>query len=358
MRRKWRNFRAQVISGSLMKELTYSDPNRAAGGYAGEFRFIGDLQAIQDNSSIWLNNGSISVRAELEGVRIFLLPASESMEAEGRIEKNEDVLPQEMPKRLNWERVYSLAQGTGFLLSGSVCIENGIPVFRHSAENPLLVIIYDGKKESILRRSIWCGRQKNEYWNQITPAALLAGSFILFVLAYVLFRQPGGGVFPIAVTVMSIIPVLPFLPPGVFFYYMFRRLWKKGRNLRGERDLLRLPLRYFSENSDKIEEGYIRLSAENASVALNTYPEAALRSCGLISDPEKYSAECSVFITSDASAKKDPFFERLIIPGDPSTLSSACRSRARLMEIAAAALITLGFIINALLVFFIIYRAI
>ena len=40
-------------------------------------------------------------------------------------------------------------------------------------------------------------------------------------------------------------PVAPFLPPGVALYYLYRYFWKMARRLRAERDLLRLPLRYF-----------------------------------------------------------------------------------------------------------------
>ena len=357
VRSKWRRFRRMVISGSLMNELSYSEPSRRESGYAGAFRFLGDLQAIQNNSSVWLNSGSLSVRAELEGVRIYLLPASESMETEGRLEHNENILPQDMPKRLSWEQVYSLAQGTGFFLAGSVYIENGSPVFRNSEENPLLVVIYDGSRESILRRSIWCGRQKNEYWNPVTPAALLAGIFALFVTAYMMFRQTDYSLYTMIVTLLSIFPVLPFVPPGVLFYYIFRRLWQKGRVLRAERDLLRLPLRFF-DSGCRGAEGHCRcLSEKSYSDAVEKYPAAVIRSCGLIEDPED-AGEYSIFVSDDSSAAKDPFFEQLIIPGDAAALSDACRARARVMELAAGASISTAFIVNSILLLFIFLRLI
>ncbi|MBI9107975.1 MAG: hypothetical protein JEZ04_14600 [Spirochaetales bacterium] len=352
VRRGWRSFRKQISDAWLCRELSYSDPGRSRDGFAGNYRFIGDLQAIQNESSVWLNNGSISVKAELEDVKIYLLPTFRTMETEDRIEKNEDLLPQEMPKKLNWERVYSLAQGTGFLLSGAVYLDNGNPVFCQTPEHPLLVIIYDGKRDTILRRSVWCGRQLNEYWNALTPPSLLAGSFSLFVLAYVFFRRPDMRMFSIFILLLSMVPVMPILPPGLFFYSVYKRLWKSGRLLRGERDLLRLPLRFFC-NGEK--SGCLIKKCGTTREALDLFPKAKVRSCAVIPDAALMSSECTVFLSENETDKKksDPLFENLIIPGDPESLSAACRRRARLMEVLAITSFGFAIIINSVIIYFI-----
>ncbi|HAK44470.1 MAG TPA: hypothetical protein DCO79_00900 [Spirochaeta sp.] len=344
VRRKWRFFRAQVIEASISREVSYSNPDRKVDGSSGRYCFIGDLQAIQDDSSIWLNNGKVSVRAEMKDVKLYLLPTSRSIENEDRIEENNVILPQDMPKRIKWERVYSLTQGTGVVLSGQVYVENGTPVFRNTEEQPLLVIIYDGKKESILRRSIWTGRQLNEFWNNLTPLSLITGSFFLFVLTFFSYRQFGSDTPTILAAVMSFIPLLPFLPPGIVLYFIFRRLWRSGRYLRGERDLLRLPLRYpeYDEYASCRE-------------ALRDFPDAKLRSCGIIDEDEVMSIPCRLFSSAKGGSEPPPrhFFEELIIPGDPEELAWKCRSRARKMEILAAASISLGFVVNGLLFYFV-----
>jgi hypothetical protein len=38
----------------------------------------------------------------------------------------------------------------------------------------------------------------------------------------------------------SLLPVAPILPPALIGYSIYRSLWKRGRALRAERDLLRL----------------------------------------------------------------------------------------------------------------------
>lgn len=342
VRRKWRFFRKQVVAASLSREVSYSNPDRTSSGLIGCYNFTGELQAIQNDSSIWLNNGKITVRAEMKGVKLYLLPTSQAIENEDRIEENKAMLPQDMPKRIGWESVYSLTQGTGILLFGQIFMENGTPVFRQSEQNPLLVIIYDGKKESILRRSIWSGRQLNEYWNSITPFSLLAGSFSLFVLAYIKFMRPESGGTAILLVVMSLFPLVPFLPPGLFLYFVFRRLWRSGRYLRGERDLLRLPLRFS-----------IYENCESCSEALVKYPDAGLRSCGIINEQELLFTPCRVYIREKNSPEGSPehVFEHLIIPGDPDTLAKKCRSRARWMEILAAASVGTGCIINLIVIY-------
>ena len=338
-------FRRQVEYASVSSEVTYADPDRRSSGMANVYSFTGELQAIQDNSSIWLNNGKTSVRAEMEGVRVYFLPSSGSIEKEDRIEENKIILPRDMPKRLKWERVYSLMQGTGFLLSGSVFVENGIPVFRHTDQQPLLAVIYDGQKETVLRRSIWSGRQLNEYWNNLTPLSLIAGSFSLFVLTFLAFRQ-GSYNSAAMLSVLTFAPVLPFVPPGLAFYFFFRRFWRSGRYLRGERDLLRLPLRHphYTE-------------CASCGEALEQFSGVKIRSCGVIDEADLLSCGCRVY-TSEAGESKIPkhFSEELIIPGDPVRLAEKCRSRARVMEVLAAASISLGFLINMILIYLVLVR--
>ena len=333
-------FRRQVVDASLCREITYSDPVRSVAGPVGAYSFTGELQAIQDDSSIWLNNGKVTVRAEMKDIKLYLLPTTQSIENEGKIEENKLVLPQDMPKRIKWESVYSLAQGTGVLLSGKVFIENGTPVFRHTDDSPLLAVIYDGRKETILRRSIWSGRQLNEYWNSLTPFSLMAGSFFLFVLTFIYYRQQNTDLLPLQTVILSFFPLIPFIPPGLLMYMFFRRFWRSGRYLRGERDLLRLPLRFpqFSEYSSCRE-------------AMEKHPDAKIRSCGIIREENLLETSCRVYIPSEdgASGLPEHFIEKLIIPGDPEILAGKCRNRARWMEILAAASISFGFILNLIL---------
>ncbi|MDC7127056.1 MAG: hypothetical protein PQJ46_15930 [Spirochaetales bacterium] len=341
VRRRWRRFRQLVINSSLAKEITYSDPERDNPGESGLYSFTGELQAIQGDNVIWLNNGKVSVKAEMDYTTLYLLPSSDSIENENQIEENKNMLPKDMPKKISWKRVYSLEQGTGILLYGNVDIENGTPVFRNTEQNPLFVIIFDGEKETVLRRSIWSGRQLNEYWHTLTPISLIAGSFLLFVMSYVQFRNIGSNLNAEILLILSMIPIFPFCPPGLFFYFAFRYFWKTGRYLRGERDLLRLVERFPSfEEVSSCEE------------ALKKFPSAKLRSCGIISDSTLMKTHCRVYAdTSQAVGVPLHFYEKLIIPGNPEVLAKECRKKARMMEILASILIITGLLLNTILIF-------
>lgn len=347
VRRRWRVFRKQVVDASTYTEVTYADPLRRQDGDSGFYSFCGELQAIQDDSCIWLKNDKVSVRAEMKNLRLFLLPSSRSIEAETVMEQNKSLLPKDMPKRIKWERVYSLPQGTGIQLAGRVFIENGVPVFRNTEDSPLLAIIYDGRKETILRRSIWSGRQLNEYWNTFTPLSLISGSFFLFVLSYIFYRRMDSSVLTLQTILLTFMPLIPFFPPGIIFYFLFRRLWRSARYLRGERDLLRLPLRF----SDFIE-------IESCTEALRKYPDAKIRSCGVIDAAYLDDLPCRVYLSEQDNSIGIPghFFENLIVPGDPEVLAGKSRSRARGYEFLAAASISTGFIVNLLLFYFILIR--
>ena len=354
VRSGWRKFREQVLQASVRTELEYSRPDRHREGDAGMFRFIGNLQAIQNESTVWVSNGKLSVRAELQKVNIYILPNSQTGSDSKSIEKNHVADREEMPRKMNWENVYSLPQGTSFLFSGKIFIENGIPVFRHTEEEPLLALIYDGAEETLLRRSIWSGRQINEYWNPFTPVSLIAGSLSLFINAYLVFRNPSLRPEALFILVMSTIPLLPLMPPGVLFFLIYKWLWRAGRILRGERDLIKLPMRYFNEMFEAVRNGCYFLEYPSCTAAKADYPDAGIRSSRLLKGRPLDRYHSYVFL----SRNKDVFFERLIIPGNPNILSQKCKSRARLMEISAMAFFTIGLLLNSTIAYLALVRII
>ncbi len=347
VRSGWRKFREQILKASVRTELEYSKPDRHSEGDAGLFWFIGNLQAIQNESTVWVSNGKLSVRAELQKVSIYILPNSQAGNDSKSIEKNQIADRDEMPRKMSWEHVYSLPQGTSFLFSGKIFIENGIPVFRNTEEEPLLALIYDGAEETLLRRSIWSGRQINEYWNSFTPVSLIAGSLSLFINAYLVFRNPALRPEALFILVMSIIPLLALMPPGILFFLIYKWLWRTGRILRGERDLIKLPMRYFNEMFEALRKDCFFLEYPNCSAAKADYPDAVIRSSGILKRKSLDKYHSYVFLSSD----NDVFFERLIIPGNPNILSQICRSRARLMEISAMVFFTLGLLLNSILAY-------
>ncbi len=97
VRRRWRRFRRQIVETSGRRTLRYGNFERAEEGYVGHFRFIGALEAIQGSDTVWVHDGTMSVSADLRGVSVMLLPSISQEDPLDPLERNEDVLPDEMP---------------------------------------------------------------------------------------------------------------------------------------------------------------------------------------------------------------------------------------------------------------------
>jgi hypothetical protein len=386
-RAHWRLFRKRLQESSLLSFLQYSDLGKSAGapGLLGNYRVFGDLEAIQGSHRIWINHGQFSVCVDLEGVGVYLLPSAAPSAAALPIENREESLPDEQPATVPWNQIFSLPAGTRMFVSGALFSEEGSAVFRSRPGQPLLVVLYDGDRATILQRATWGGRQRNEYWNQFTVASLLTGSFCMLLLAFVLLRAPMTRLVPLAALSLAFFPVAGLLPPGFLLYYLYRHFWKTGRRLRAERDMLRLPLRYYREALEAGGAGAPRggdsAAAARAAGALTRLPtgepylmsadpdllirgEPAIRGAGLalaqadrsrrrgrrrgLPDQQAWPV---LFGTPawDPEAPPgpgaerwvgqpaDPMAELVLVVDDPLSLAEACDRRARLFEFLAGA---------------------
>ena len=357
VRWQWRLFRRRMREASLAPFLRYSDL-AGAEGRRGDFRVFGELEAIQGRDRIWINTGEFTVEADLEGVRLYLLP---SLSAGGGLP---EPLPDEEPAVAPWNRVFSLPSGLRLFVGGSLFLEEGRGVFRSSPRVPLLVVCYDGERESILKRAIWGGRKRNEYWNPFTLPSLLTGFLCLALLAYLSLRSSQAGLPGLAVLSLAAAPVAPFLPPGVALYYLYRYFWKMARRLRAERDLLRLPLRYFPEAGAGGErtallptgERYLMCregalarggGAGNAGAAPGTRTPGKAGFSGRWRSA-RGGARCGV--------RRTPWPSCCASPGTPAALAALCERTARWYELAAAACFATGLGINLFVVLLLLAR--
>jgi hypothetical protein len=346
VRWQWRLFRRRMREASQAPFLRYSDLTGAAGP-RGDFRAFGELEAIQGRDRVWINTGEFTVEADLGGVRLYLLP---SLSGSAGLQ---EPLPDEEPAVAPWNRLYSLPSGLRLFVGGSLFLEEGRGVFRSGPRSPLLVVFYDGERESILKRAIWGGRKRNEYWNPFTLPSLLAGFLCLALLAYLSLRSSQAGLPGLAVLSLAAAPVAPFLPPGVALYYLYRYFWKLARRLRAERDLLRLPMRYFPEGEPAAERltllpnGERYLMCREGALAVEGEPET--RSCS----GSRRAGEAWLFgAVEERQGRRtlrrpaDPMAELLRVPGDPAQLASRCERLAFWNELAAAACFTAGLGLN------------
>lgn len=360
VRRRWRHFRTRIIGLTECPTISYGAVEQATSGYLGRYRFFGALEAIQDGDTIWINDGDTSVSADLRGVSVYLLPSSDT-ERDGVFERNLEVLPDDAAHQLPWSKVSALPQGTKMLVSGALYRERGHPLFRSTRDLPLTIVLFDGEERTVLRRAIWSGRQHNEYWNPFTLISLLTGATLLLLLAYNFARIPMLRLPAIYTLIAGSAPLLPFVPPGIGLFFLYRTFWRKARGRRGERDLLNLPARLIppvgTERPTVFQlpdgETYQCIVVSSLDEARTLAPSARVRTSST-ANPNT-ADEYSVFgVPADRdglAVPSDPLAEHIIVPGDPRQTAKSVGSSARFYEIAAIFCFVLGFAANWLLLF-------
>ena len=110
--------------------------------------------------------------------------------------------------------------------------------------------------------------------------------------------------------------MLPFLPPGLPLFFLYRFLWRKGRFSRAERDILRLPMRYFSSGEGLLEDraplpdggDYTMRSFESRETALDSMDEQKIRTTSLLAANDNAPRRYFVF----GSNTSDPMVEELL----------------------------------------------
>ena len=375
VRARWRDFRRTVDEVSRYPTARAHTVGKERNAFMGLFRFFGTLEAIQGDNRIWITNGRFSVAADLRNVHVYLIPEGEgAAEGPGSAVAKPDVELRSMP----WSRIFSLPEGTPVFVAGALFSEEGRGLFRGYGKARLLVVIHDCPRESILETAIRSGRQRNEYMNPFTLPSVAIGSLSLIVLAYSLLTNPEARIIALIALSAGLAPVCPFLPPGFPLYFLYRRLWKKARLMRIQRDLVRLPLRYFPPASagdgggrrttllpDRepyiMVRGRIEQSDLLSSDGLRVILPADIRRIDVDLPrraPRQPPDECVVFGgyreeagTITISKPEDPMAGRVLLPGDPEAISATSNSVARRYEMISGAFIVLNVAINLPLIF-------
>jgi hypothetical protein len=383
-RGRWRRFRATVTrvshyptAGPGVIGQNHSEP-------LGHYRFFGTLEAIQGDDRIWLTNGRFSVAADLRNVRVYLIPEME------RSDSFSPSTPGAAPNALGsvpWSRIFSLPEGTPVFVGGAVFSEEGRAVFRDSGRSRLLVVIHDCPRDAVVLHAISGGRQRNEYINPVTLPSVAVGSLSLVLLAFTLLGLPDRFLSLLALTA-GLAPLSPFLPPGFPLYFAYRSAWKKARLLRVQRDVVRLPLRWFPPSGTRsrraallpdmepylmvrgkrdpmrpeciVSEGVHLELPQGITRVQVTLPAGRRRgsnrletgSDGVV-DPEVV-AFCAYAEDGDGlklRRPEDPMADHVLLPGDPEELARDSERAAKVSALVSVTFIGLDVLINLPLVF-------
>jgi hypothetical protein len=360
VRSRWRLFRRRIQESSLYPFLSYSDLSHDA-EVPGRYRIFGHLEAIQGENRIWINNGSFTVEADLTQAKLYFLPSFSANARTLPVERLQEEFPDEQPALVSWNQVFSLPAGTKVFIAGGLHTEEGRAVFRSQSKDPLLVVLYDGERSTIMQRAVWGGRQKNEYWNQFTLASLLTGAFCMLLLAYIFMRTSPASLPVIFALSLAFFPVSGLLPPGFVLYYLYRFFWKRARLLRAERDLVRLPLRYYPEAEGlqlnrrvDLPTGESYLCSQDSGILIRG--ELTIRAASIPPVKEGKTQECFLFGSyTEAEGQRcvqtprDPMAELVLVMGDPTALAEDCNRRAGLFAFLSAISVFSALTLNLLL---------
>ncbi len=230
----WRAFRRRFLASLEYPPLVLGDCLRNPDGTVLDRRHTGAAEVLQGEDRLWVRGEDVTAAIRLKDARIYFLPAARTPQEPYDLEAADESL-----RTASWSRLSGLLEGARVYAAGRVRIEGGLPVFQGTPSERPLILIHDGRDRDLPRRALWAGRHRNEYWNPVTLVSLTAGFLSTGAALYDLLRPPLLSL-PAALTAaLALSPVLPFLPPGLAFLSVYRRLWARARRLRARRDLLR-----------------------------------------------------------------------------------------------------------------------
>ncbi len=227
VRHRWRVLRSLVLSASHWLDCTFSDIQGPVP--LSPRRFFGHLEAWEGREILWLTDGKLSVPVNVEGADFWFLQTEDVPRTEAS---------EEPPRRVFWKDVRALPEGVTFLVAGRLIEKDGRGQFHTLPQHKLLFLAYEGRSQTVLPRTIWSSRHKNELWNFLTPLSLAVGLAALLAAGYFLLKMPGERAEGLVALALALLPSTFFLPPGILFFYWFSRIWGKSRRHRAERDVL------------------------------------------------------------------------------------------------------------------------
>ncbi len=354
VRRNWRQFRNRFDNlrlSSLLNYGLYQEPE----SQGKLFRFLGGLESITDDQTLWVRNSDITIPVDLKRAHIYLLPM-----AEGEL-LNSTGSGNVSPERIRFNRVSSLTEGAKVYIGGILDIKNDRLTFISTKEHPLLIIFYDGSDRSLSIRTIQAGRHKNEYWNGLTPYSLAFGAFFELIYSFNFIARPAFRLTLIFAILAMFGPLFPLIPPGILFTNLYSRLWRQARMFRAYRDLFRLPLKYLPPGKS---EGLLPNGERYGFFAYDVLPSwvqeddmSSLPSELKERNPGKWYVFGALTGNQDVplGIPKDPLATFSAFPDEPEKLARGYAAKAHGLEIFSCILFALGIGLNCLFIILIVY---
>ncbi|GHU22384.1 hypothetical protein FACS1894172_01550 [Spirochaetia bacterium] len=321
-RRQWKIFRQHFDDLRLYPFLEYRNFQNPPGSV---YRFTGGFESVTDTRILWIRSKTLTIPISLDNASIYLFPQSAG----------------EPPQRIRWDHISMLTQGAKVFVGGQLQEQKGQRIFAATEEQPLIIIFYEGNDRELTPQVIQSGRYKTEYWNTITPYAVVCGAFTQLIIALFFIRRPAFRLTSITAFIAMWAPLIPFIPPGILSTILYRWMWRRSRIFRSYRDMIRLPLKYTLNNRLPNGEPYCMIRSK-------TCPDSVPLFIPIISTrnvPEWYivGVDSGGPYPAEPSDCSAPYGA---LPGNPELMSKRYDWWALWLEVAAWILFAAGIIVN------------
>ncbi|MDR2783351.1 MAG: hypothetical protein LBB48_05860 [Treponema sp.] len=211
-------------------------------GQDEQYRLSGKIESTSEKT-LWVKSDSLLIPVELRNARFFFINNSSL-------------------QRIVWHRLPGFFEDTKIFVAGELVQLEGRRIFASTKKTPLIAVLYDTEEENLVPRIIGASRNKNDYWNAITPYSILIGAFSLIVTTVSFLRHPAFWLTVITAFIAVFIPLFPFFPPGILFTALSRFLRKQSEaaSIRADMLAIRKPqerrqARYYSLKAVICEAG-------------------------------------------------------------------------------------------------------
>jgi hypothetical protein len=353
VRYRWRQFRKRFIDLGIAPILDYRNYRKLA-CEGGIFRFTGEIESITDGRTLWVKGDDLTIPVSLENTKCFLMPKSDG-----------DEIP-EPPEQIRWNRVSTLTEGVKVFIGGLITTQNNRLIFLSTKENPLIVIFYNCHESELTNQIIMSARSRNEYWNTLTPVALGIGALSLVYIAASLLNRPAFRLTVVSALIAVFIPVLPFIPPGLLFVNIYRRMiWYSGI-YKAYWDIVRRPLQYLGPDQENVllnngeRFGYVKMDSLPADFPQGDIPYLIPQTIkeeksqqwyffGILPQGNNPTEENPAKIILPEKSK-DPFVCYGILPAKPEMLIRRYITQAYSFEVLAWGLLILDIVFNGIFI--------
>lgn len=333
LRGRWRRFRVRFEKLRTAPVLRYGDVARAATRgdcEVGHYRLFGRVEALEGNDRLWLRGEGVSALVDFSRAPLYALKTGD--DRRGVVE------------RLPWRSVTSLAEGTRMLAAGLLVLEGGNPVFVDAPGELLVAVSYDCDDRGIASKVIAGARATNEYWTPLSGVSLALGLATMSALLLSFGGRSSLSTVRAMAFLVGILPILPLLPPGLFFFLLYRRLWRRALSLRTSRDLFRVLASRLGAEEEKNAEDEASNGWRGACRPLLA-GEAAPPDA-LVLDVPPGVEDLGEWLLFAAEGTGDPMDESIVSPGDPKLLAQAAERSASAAALGSGAAIGFALLLN------------